>query len=121
MSMGNGWIGCDLDGTLAFYDTWQDDPCSIGAPIPVMVERVRGWIRRGYEVRIVTARINVDNAAIRALTTIAIENWTEKYIGYRLAVTCEKDYHMLELYDDRAVQVEENTGRLIGRSTRGLA
>jgi hypothetical protein len=31
-----------------------------------------------------------------------------------------KDYGMHELWDDRAVQVEKNTGRAIGRSTRGL-
>jgi len=117
MSMGKGWIGVDLDGTLAFYDTWQDDPCSIGAPIPVMVERVRGWIRQGYEVRIVTARVGpslglkgIDRSAI----TKAIEDWTERYIGHRLQVTCTKDFQMIRLYDDRACQVEKNTGRLIG-------
>jgi len=117
MSSSKGWIGCDLDGTLAHYDTWQDDPCSIGAPIPVMVERVRSWLRRGYEVRIVTARVGsslglkgIDHSAI----TKTIEDWTEKFIGTRLAVTCEKDYKMIRLYDDRAVQVEPNTGRLIG-------
>ena len=27
------------------------------------------------------------------------------------AVTCEKDYLMHELWDDRVVQVEKNTGR----------
>jgi hypothetical protein len=29
-----------------------------------------------------------------------------------------KDFGMIELYDDRAVQVEINTGRLMGQSTR---
>jgi hypothetical protein len=34
----NGWIGVDLDGTLAFYDEWIG-PEHIGAPIPGMVDR----------------------------------------------------------------------------------
>jgi hypothetical protein len=37
-----------------------------------------------------------------------------------LPITNCKDFAMVELYDDRCVQVEANTGRLIGQSTRGL-
>lgn len=53
-----GWIGVDLDGTLAKYDQWRGVQ-HIGDPVPLMV--------------------------------------------------------------DRAVQVEENTGVVIGRTRRGLS
>ena len=34
-------------------------------------------------------------------------------LGVTLAVTCVKDYGMVELWDDRAVQVVMNTGRRV--------
>lgn len=51
---------------------------------------------------------------------LAIHSWCKQHIGQALAVTCVKDYRMFELWGDRAVQVEPNTGRPIGASTRGL-
>jgi hypothetical protein len=52
----NGWIGVDLDGTLAHYDGWKGAD-NIGAPIPAMVERVKGWLAEGKTVKIFTARV----------------------------------------------------------------
>lgn len=103
--MGRGWIGVDLDGTLAHYDEWRGER-HIGKPVPAMVARVRNWLATGLEVRIFTAR------AFKASPDVirAIEDWSEKHIGQRLEVTCTKDYGMLELWDDRAVSVEPNTG-----------
>lgn len=104
-----GWIGVDLDGTLAKYDNWVS-PDHIGEPIPDMVERVKGWLGEGIEVRIFTARAyRADPEDIQA-----IQEWADKHIGVGLAVTCQKDYGMIELWDDRAVRVEPNTGRIIG-------
>ena len=56
-----------------------------------------------------------DRIAVRS----AIEAWCRKHIGAQLEITCIKDYGMIELWDDRCIQVEPNTGRPIGR-TRGL-
>ena len=53
----NGWIAVDLDGTLAEYHGWVNT-FNIGAPIPVMAERVRSWIADGKDVRIFTARVD---------------------------------------------------------------
>lgn len=39
-----------------------------------------------------------------------IEQWCEKYLGQKLPVTCSKDFGMLELWDDRAIQIVSNTG-----------
>ena len=54
---GKGWIGVDLDGTLA-EDNGYDGPTDIGPPVPGMVERVKEWLAKGREVRVVTARVS---------------------------------------------------------------
>lgn len=109
MSKG-GWYGVDLDGTLAKYESWVG-PSHIGEPIVDMVMRVREWIASGQEVRIFTAR--VAHPGQREECTKAIEIWCTKHIGQILPITYQKDYAMIVLYDDRCVQVETNTGRLI--------
>lgn len=102
-----GWIGVDLDGTLAYYDKWRG-PYHIGDPIPTMVSRVLVWLEGGHDVRIMTARaFDYDAEVINA-----IQDWTEKHIGKRLPVTCTKDYGMIELWDDRAIGVRTNTGEI---------
>lgn len=110
------WIGTDFDGTLAFYDGWLGET-TFGAPIPRMVKRIQNWLLAGIEVRIVTARVGIQNGphsqetiGVAAITE-AIEDWCEKYIGKRLPVTCSKDMGMIELWDDRVIQVIVNTGQ----------
>ncbi len=100
-----GWIGVDLDGTLANYDKWRGID-HIGAPVPAMLERVKQWLGEGRDVRIFTARVaQCEPGVVRV-----IEDWCEQHIGQRLRVTCQKDFGMIELWDDRAVQVIPNTG-----------
>lgn len=109
-----GWIAVDLDGTLAVYDHWRG-PEHIGEPVPIMLARVKRWLAEGKDVRIFTARMHHlschDSLAEMTAVCEAIERWCEKHIGQQLAITCEKDYGMIELWDDRCVQVEKNTGR----------
>ena len=50
-----GWIGVDLDGTLAEATAWQGMD-HIGPPVPLMMRRVRQWLDRGLRVKIMTAR-----------------------------------------------------------------
>jgi hypothetical protein len=101
-----GWIGVDLDGTLAEYHGFKADH-SIGPPVPLMLQRVKQWLAEGKDVRIFTARIaHAEGAYDRKL----IEEWCLTHIGMVLPVTCEKDMRMMELWDDRAVQVIPNTG-----------
>lgn len=99
-----GWIGVDLDGTLAFYEGWQGED-HIGAPIALMVERVKGWLAAGREVRIFTARCNNGPAQCTL-----IDAWCEIHLGQVLPITATKDFHMTELWDDRCVQVQPNVG-----------
>lgn len=113
-----GWIGVDLDGTLAHYDHWRG-PDHIGAPIPAMVERVRRWLSDGKEVRIFTARVwsHPNNAdafrEVEERVRPAIDRFCVEQFGRNLRATCVKDYEMIELWDDRAIQVIPNTGRTI--------
>lgn len=119
-----GWIGVDLDGTLAHYDTWKG-PTHIGAPVPEMVRRVKSWLAEGQRVKIFTARVSSDGSEARnaevQLARQAIEEWLQENLGQVLEVTNIKDFACIEIWDDRAVQVEANTGRPIGVSTRGLS
>lgn len=118
-----GWIGVDLDGTLAHYEQWISATV-VGKPIPEMIERVKRWVDEGYDVRIFTDRVSHDSTPLRMVDAEharqAIERWCVEHIGVKLPVTCCKDYAMVELWDDRAVQVETNTGKVIGRSRKGL-
>lgn len=139
-----GWIGVDFDGTLSEYNGWVSaDHC--GAPIAPMVERVKRWLAEGRQIRVFTARCwpfyrpvlpgeslmnllaegDFDHdefirAQQAAQAILAIRAWCKEHIGVELPVTCVKDYGMEELWDDRAVAVEPNTGVAISPSRRGL-
>lgn len=104
-SNATGWIGVDLDGTLAKYDCWKG-PTHIGDPVPLMLSRVKDWMSSGRIVKIFTARIAGGDQEVKD----AIEYWLVKHLGRKLEITCSKDYAMVELWDDRAVQVVPNTG-----------
>ena len=104
------WLGVDLDGTLAKYDGWKGHD-QIGEPILPMIEKVKEAIADGMTVKIFTARVcsaqkqeDVDTA-LRAITS-----WCFKHIGVQLPITSEKDFNMVEMWDDRAVQVIPNEG-----------
>lgn len=105
----SGWIGVDLDGTLAEYGGWKG-PYHIGAPVEKMLQRVKRWIAEGRDVRIFTARVSPDNPGAEA-SRDAIASWCRDYIGCALPVTATKDFGMIELWDDRCVQIIPNTGR----------
>lgn len=114
MSSNGGWIGVDLDGTLALYDGWKGAD-QIGPPVPLMLQRVIEWLAMGHEVRIVTARVcRAQTAEDREAAGRAIEAWCQQHLGRVLKITAEKDFGMVTLYDDRAVTVEQNTGILLG-------
>jgi len=116
--MSRGWIGVDLDGTLAHYDHWRGHE-HVGEPVPAMMERVRRWLSEGREVRIFTARVSDPDPAGQ-LAREVVQEWLLRHGLPELVVTCVKDAGMIELWDDRVVQVVPNTGEPVGRSTRGL-
>jgi hypothetical protein len=129
------WVGVDFDATLFEYHEWVKWD-SFGKIIPVMRDRVLAYLESGTNVRIVTARIGLpqyihpysgpiynwqknsvckvsgemfsDEMMIRAMQAHMVDNGLPP-----LWVQCFKDYNMIRLYDDRAVQVEPNTGRRV--------
>lgn len=106
---GRGWIGVDLDGTLAEYHGW--DGGGIGVPVPAMVERVRTWLAEGKDVRIFTARVCWrKRPAELAAHVFEIQDWCREHLGQVLPITAQKDFDMVELWDDRCVQIIPNTG-----------
>jgi hypothetical protein len=125
MSKDKEWIGVDLDGTTAEYHEWM--PWNqIGPPIMPMVERIRQWIAEGKKVKFFTARVRPDIHEVcecymtkEKFTNLdmieAVQAWAKEYVHptYRFEVTCIKDVHMREFWDDRAVQVVPNTGRTL--------
>lgn len=114
-----GWIGVDLDSTLAKYESGQWP--AIGDPVPEMLQLVKALLAAGWEVRIMTARVG-GMYKIGASTAekedayrqrAKVQNWIQEHVGTLLPVTAVKDYDMALLLDDRAVTVEHNTGRIL--------
>jgi len=101
------WIGVDLDGTLA-QDLGNKRENrglgEIGSPIRPMLNRVRKWIAEGRTVKIFTAR------ASSARQVVMIKKWLASHGLPELEVTNVKDLRMIELWDDRCVQVMTNLG-----------
>ncbi len=113
-----GWIGVDFDGTLAEYHGF--DGLNLGEPVPEMIDRVKRWLEEDREVKIVTARISEPDPELRTRAVETIHDWLEEHLGQVLEVTNEKDFGMIELWDDRCVAVETNTGRPLSPSRAGL-
>lgn len=105
-----GWIGVDLDGTLAVYDGWRGID-HVGDPVPDMFMRVLKWLSEHKDVRIFTARIAVADEQERSIIIGYIHDWCVRHGLPKLPVTNEKDFGMVELWDDRCVQIVPNTGK----------
>ena len=113
MNYNNGWVGVDLDGTLAYYNGWKG-PTHIGEPITPMVNKVKQLLQQGANVKIFTARVcSAQPETELAEAKEAIAQWTLQHIGKELEVTAEKDWNMIEFYDDRAIHVQYNSGIII--------
>jgi hypothetical protein len=109
-------IAVDLDGVLA---KWGDlsmaeyRPDAIGEFVPVMVERIKRWLAQGKEVAIFTARVHPMHVEEAEIARRAIEERCLKEFGKKLEVTCMKHPRMSEIWDDRAVTIERDTGRIL--------
>lgn len=99
------WIGVDFDETLRRAD---------GSPVEAMVSRVRSWLARGLEVRIVTARLAPDRDIGKELALVRV--WCVQHLGAALKVQWGKSSGMIELWDDKVVRVQANTGARLSPS-----
>lgn len=134
---GEGWIGFDLDGTLAKYDGWKGFD-HIGDPIGPMVALLKKLHAEGTKVKILTARVAPkDRQEVRPNPYVEnhwcitspddmpwalkdkwtpreyIQDWCWRVLGFVPEITHEKDCFMLDLYDDRCHQVVPNTGETV--------
>lgn len=100
------WEGVDLDGTLAKDDGWKGIK-HIGEPVKKTVEMINKKLEQGKKVKIFTARA-YDPKAIPP-----IKEWLKQNNLPLLEITNKKDPGMVNIYDDRAVQVRKNTGNLV--------
>ena len=118
----DGWIGVDFDGTLAVYNGWNGG--KLGEPVKAMVDRVKRWLSEGKKVKVFTARVGIgggyslesgktDTGEFAEEQRKAIQEWCKEHIGQALEVTATKDFLMYQMWDDRAVTVEVNTGRIL--------
>ena len=119
------WVGFDFDGTLAQTVVWDTEANTLplGEPIPEMVQTIKAYLSAGIECRIFTARVAgcgrtnsqgvTDDLEFKIDQTAKLSAWCLKHLGRDLEITATKDMNMSLLYDDRAIQVERNTGRLI--------
>lgn len=116
------WMGVDFDGTL--HKRPMDKPFTeLGEPIQAMAERIKWWLANGMTVKLLTARVSdiparniapEDIPAFVANQRIILAKWCLEHIGQELEITASKDAFMYQLYDDRAVAVERNTGKVLG-------
>ena len=102
-------VAVDLDKTLAEMKG-PFKPGAIGKPIPEMVDRVKKMIADGEDVRIFTARVSDDP---KGTERAAIEAWLHRSIGQALPITDRKTAQTTLILDDRARQVEPNTGKVV--------
>ena len=103
-------VAVDLDGTLAEYHGWTDDG-SVGRPVSRMVGRVKQWLAEGKSVVILTARVcHGDPHGQEPIVRAWLNDTFGREVAEQIKITSEKDWSMVEIWDDRAVQVIMNTG-----------
>ncbi len=115
------WTGFDFDGTLVFEEPEWRGFEHIGEPIKPIVDKLKGYLKQGRIVKIVTARVSQDNEYDNYIARRNIYHWLLMYVHDdsmanfpHIEIVSGKDMYMDKLYDNRAVQVETNTGRIIG-------
>jgi hypothetical protein len=107
VSTKKGHILVDFDGTLA---VWRGNYDVLGPPILPMIRRVQEWLRKGYEVKIFTARVSHKDEVKNEVVRDVLRGWCESHIGKQLEVTNVKDFNCIEIWDDKAVTVIKDTG-----------
>jgi len=107
----NGWIGVDLDGTLAVG--YPGVSGEIGPPVASAVTTVKSLLRRGIDVRIFTARAAFGRVAVKA-----VQAWCQQHLGCALPVTNVKTPDCLLILDDRAISVADSEGSIRSREAQ---
>jgi hypothetical protein len=112
-----------MDGTAVEWHGWTAWN-EIGKPLPAMIARIRDWLDKGYQVKIFTSRLPLDQSPMaeevckttgerytRQDMIKVIADYFEPLVGQRLEAINIKHYKMYEYWDDIAVQMVVNTGQ----------
>ena len=100
----------DWDGTLVEYHGYRG-PLIYGAPIPLMVDRVKHWLKDGHEVIIFTSRVSADHDIDQIKREVTTIQFALRDMGLPpLLVTANKWVRITAFWDDRAVGLERNKG-----------
>lgn len=102
------WIAVDFDGTLT--DESVASYPQVGPPVWSMVNRVKAWLAAGRNVKIFTARLAQNTVAEELEQVRLIDDFCDSVGLPHLPITNRKDQHCVQLWDNRAVSVESNTG-----------
>lgn len=106
-------IAVDFDGTLVEYHSFQGIGV-YGPPIQIMIDRVKKWIAEGHAVVIFTSRVYEHKRNYIANEEHKmIKHWLAVQGLGDLPVTSSKWPQFNEIWDDRAITVERNTGRIL--------
>ena len=99
----------DFDGTIARDDApgHFEPPYPLGEPIPHMIQMAQSLIKAGVNVKMFTAR------ACEPESIPPLQDWAERHGLGRLEVTNQKDFELIRFFDDRAIQVLPNEGRVV--------
>ena len=120
MSSGKAWWGFDVDKT-AFVDEGGTRGGVIGEPIMPIIRRIKHFLRTGRKVNIVTARVHPSEPD-REEQVLTVSRALDAVLGPEMAskigIRSDKDRHMIDLYDDRAMQVIPNKGILVREELR---
>jgi hypothetical protein len=116
----NAWFGFDIDKTIA-VDEGKIRGAYIGAPIKPLIRRMKYYLRQGRNVAVVTARVHPSHSDGPEQAAM-IRTFLVKALGAdgaaKVAIRCDKDRHMIVLYDDRVEQVIPNKGILVKEELR---
>ncbi len=105
-------IAVDWDGTMVEYHGYQGAGV-FGPQIPTMVARVHQWVSDGYEVIIFTSRVSVEHDPDEVIANCKAIDLALRKMGLPLLqITANKYIRITEFWDDRAIGLERNTGRV---------
>lgn len=112
----------DFDRTLSLYQAAANDipdrplaKLDMGTPIKPIVDTLRSYVAQGKHCQIFTARVAPHPEIPEFDVNERIKDihaWLEKHDIPKLEVVHTKDHFTQEIWDDRAIAVQPNEGRI---------
>jgi TusA-related sulfurtransferase len=101
----DGYIAFDFSGTLAKHKKQTTDKFQPGEPVPNMIAIAKGFLAKGYKIKILTVHAKHPEAVK------TIQDWCVKNLGQKVdEVTNIKKKGMIQFWDDRAIRVVRDQG-----------